>query len=175
MLALLGIALKFLDWGKTLMGWIGDLFSAIFQIALKYPLQFTIAVLLLVAAFFGYEWHSKDVELKTAKATIVSKQAFIDAQGARLNQYVEALNQEKATLQQTVATNNAAVASLKTTANNALAGAQKAALASKAKSQAYMELATKYQVANPSTGTAEQRIQKEQATTDQFISDWRKQ
>ena len=171
----LAIGLKLLGWGQTLMSWLWDAIKGIFSWAAKYPFQFLSAVFLLATVFCAYHWNTTKAELATANQTIATKQKFIDDQGARLNQYVTALDDQKKILQQTVDTNNKAVEALKKTADAALASAQKEAAKAVAAQKVYNALAAKYANANPSTGTPAERIQREEQTTDRFISDWRKQ
>lgn len=170
----LGFLLKLLGLGKTLLNWLWDAVKAIVAFAFKKPFVFFTIVLSLALA--GTLWYAYGLQqdLTAAQTTIAAKDKFISEQDKSLRSYVKALDTERETLRKTIETNNKAVADLKRVADQALANAQKEAAKAEAKRQEYIALATKYRNANPSTGTAEERIQREQKTNDDFFADWRR-
>jgi uncharacterized membrane protein YcgQ (UPF0703/DUF1980 family) len=171
--SMLGIVFGLLSgafsWIKVALSFATDLIksfiSGCFDLLKTKPGLFFSIVFALLALIMGYMFFTTKSELDTAKQEIIT----LTTSNKNLQ---SALDKEKITLQNTIKINNAAVASLKSTADDALASAQKAMLDSQLTRQKYQNLVAKYSKPNPNTGTAEQRIEREEKTTDQFIGDW---
>jgi len=171
---LLGILLKGLDFGKMLLGWIWDLLKGIAAFAMAKPWQFATIVLALLLALALWSRAGIQGELETANLTIKDKTAFIEEQDKSLKLYVKALDTEKKNHSASIARSNDAVADLKKTADRALANAQEAKRKAKAEQKRFEEIAEIFGLSNVTTGTAEERIDREQKTNDDFIEAWRK-
>jgi hypothetical protein len=170
----LGIALKALGFGKLLLTLLFEFIKGIVKFAVKYPFQFLTLFLSAVLVFLGWYAVATHNELEQVRIVVKNKETFIKEQGETLKVYVKALEKEKVLHHKTIETNNKAVANLKKVADKAQANARKEAAKVEAKRQEYLTLAAKYKAANPSTGTPQERINREEETTDQFIKDWRK-
>ncbi len=171
---LLSILLKTLGFGKLVMTWIWDAIKGIAKFAWNCPFQFLTLLLSIGLGFLGWYAVATYNILEETRVIVKEKEVFIKQQDAALKQYVKALDTEKTQHRKTIATNNRAIADLKRIADQALASARREAAKVEAKRLEYLALAAKYRAANPSTGTADERIDREQKTTDEFIKDWRK-
>lgn len=170
----LGLLFKLLGWGKMLLGLIRDIIKGIIKFAIEKPFQF-LTVALFIALLFTIWWaNGIHKDLVETRKIIETKTKFIKEQNIVLKQYVKTLEVEKKNHVADIQASNKAVANLKKTADDALARTQAEAKKVAVKQAQYRDLAVKYATSNPSDGTAEVRIKREEQTTDQFIDDWKK-
>lgn len=171
---LFGLGLKLLGFGKLILGFILEILKVIFKFALEKPFQFLTIVLSLALLWAGWYSYRTNAELVRTQKVVEEKVTFIKGQNKTIKEYVKALDTEKKNHVASVKRSNDAVASLKRTADQALARAQAAGQhALKDKAQ-YDQMGVIYGRTNPSTGKAEDRIKREEATNDSFIKEWRK-
>lgn len=170
----LGIGLKLLGFGKVILGFLGDAIASIFKFALEKPFQFltiSLSIALVCAGWYGFQTKQ---ELTETQTVVKEKVQFIEKQGVTIKEYVKALDTEKKNHVNDIKKSNIAVESLKKAADEALARAQAAGREIEKDKVKYQALATKYSQANSSAGTADDRIKREEQTTDSFLNDWRK-
>ena len=170
----LGILLKCLGFGKMLMGWFWDAVKGICRFATNKPFQFLVIVLSMALCYAGWYAASQHKQLDDTRKIVDEKVLFIKGQDKILKEYIQDLNIEKKNHVSDIRKSNDAVAGIKHAADAALARAQAAgrqALKDKVK---FDNLATVYGRSNVSTGTADERIKREQATNDSFIKEWKK-
>ena len=164
---MLGLGLKLLGWGKTLMEWLLALVKGIFQFVMKYPWQ--AAVIGLVAALVFVMWRADGIsnELETTQLA----KAKVEKQ---LKEYVVVLDNEKKAHANTIKDHNRAVRAIKEAADNTKKRAEAEAARRLKEVRKFEQLARDYRNANPSTGTAEERILREEKTNGDFIKDFRR-
>jgi hypothetical protein len=171
---ILGILLKGLGFTKLIFEWIWQTISGIIKFAIAKPLQFLVIILSMALVWSGWYAYGTKRDLAATQAVVEEKVSFIKGQDIRLKEYVKALDVEKKNHVESIQKTNQAVASLKKTADAALARAQAAGRAAKKDQAKYDQLGKDYGRVNTSSGTAEQRIQREQETNDSFIEEWKK-
>jgi len=171
---LLGIGSSILGFGKLLFGWILNILLAIFKFALAKPFQFMTILLALTLLWVGWYCVQTKQELVESQKIVEEKVTFIKGQDQVLKQYVAALNVEKTNHVNDIKRGNDAVASVKRTADAALARAQAAGREAKKDQVKFDQLGADYGRVNPSTGKPEVRIKREEATNDSFITEWKK-
>lgn len=162
-----------LGFGKIILAWVIEVGKQIIAFVFKKPwiaLSIILAALLVLSSCNHNETKA---ELAKTEQVVKDKQAYINTQAGVLTSYVDSLKKEKQTLANTIKTNNDAVRNLQDVADKALAGAKAAGAKVEVKSAQYQALADKYGQANLSVGTAEERIAREQNTTDSFIREWK--
>lgn len=164
---MLGIGLKLLGWGKTLMDWLLALAKAIFDFIMKYPWQ--AAVIGLTALLVFVMWRADGIsnELETTKTEKVAVEK-------KLKSYVVALDNEKKAHKNTIADHNRAVRSIKEAADATKKRAEAEAARRLKEVKKFERLARDFGSANPSTGTAEERILREEKTNGEFIKEFRR-
>lgn len=170
----LGILLKGLGFGKSILGWAWDAIKGIFKFAVEKPLQFLTIALSVALVFAGWYGFSKNEELVQTKIIIQQKTEFIKGQTKILTEYQQTVKIQKQTLIKTVNSHNSEVARIKKTADAALARAKAAGIAAERKAQRYQDMANKYKIIGDSSLPDKERIELEQKMTDEFIEDWRK-
>jgi hypothetical protein len=168
------LGLKLLGFGKTLLGWLLGLLKGILDFAFKKPFQFLTIALALALLWCGWYGVSTKRELVETQKVVEEKTKYIKGQQVTITQYVKALDVEKKNHIRDIRKSNDAVDGLRKAADKALAKAQAAGREALKDKRKFDQLGDDYGRANPSTGTAEQRILREQATNDSFIKDWRK-
>lgn len=170
----LGIALKLLGFGKVLLGWFWDAVKGIFKFAVEKPFQFltiALAFALLITGWYAYGTNQK---LVATQKVVDEKVKFIKGQDKTIKEYVKALDVEKKNHVTDINRSNNAVASIKRTADQALARAQAAGQKALRDKTTFDQMAQDYGRANDSHKTPAERIKREQETNDSFIKDWRK-
>lgn len=163
-----------LGFGKVALAWLIEIGKQVIAFVFKKP---WIALSILLAALLvlsSCNHNETKAELAKTEQVVKDKQNYINTQAGVLQSYVDSLKKEKQTLADTIKTNNDAVSGLQKAADKALANAKEAGAKVEAKSAQYQELADKFGKANLPTGTAEERITREQDTTDDFIREWKK-
>jgi hypothetical protein len=169
----MSFVLGLLGFGKVILTWVVELGKKLIDFVFNKPwiaLSIVLAGLLVLSSCNHNETKA---QLAKTEQTVSSQKAYINTQAGVLTSYVDSLAKEKKTLADTIKINNAAVADIQNTANKALAGAQEAGKKAESKAAQYQTLADKYGQANLSVGTAEERITREQDTTDSFIREWK--
>jgi len=170
----LSILLKGLGFGKLLLDGLWKAIQGLFKFAVEKPFQFLTLTLSLGLALLGWYAVATNKELEEVRLVVVTKDKVIREQGETLTKYVKALDVEKKSHVKTIETNNKAVASIKKMADSALAKAKKEAAKVEAVRQDYLTIAARYKNANPSTGSADDRIKREEATNNEFFKEWSK-
>lgn len=153
------------------LGWIKDIVAGLIGWAIKNPFP---AATIVLAAVCIWGYHSYSVKLDAANHTITTQKTYIADQKVILDQYVVGYKSVTKQLKDTVDQNNKAVADLKKAADDQAAKAKAAGEKAKESESKYQDLATKYLIVNPSTGTAEERIQREEETNDNFFRDFKR-
>jgi hypothetical protein len=170
----LSILLKGLDFGKVLLGWIWDIVKGIFKFAFEKPFQFLTIVLSLALLIAGWYGISTTRELSESQKIVEEKVTFIKGQDIKIKEYVKALDVEKKNHVASIDRSNKAVSNLKKAADEALARANAAGRqAIKDKAQ-FDQLGRDYGRANNSKAAPAERIKREEATNDSFITEWKK-
>lgn len=170
----IGIALKLLGFGKTILGFFLGILKDIMGFAEKHPILFCailLDIVLLYGCYRGYKWHMKANAEASQITNLKSDNAGLSM---RLKQYSKALTEAQQQLVDTITDNNKAIDRLKQEADKQKARAEAEAAKVRAVRDQYVVLEGKYAKANPSTGTAEERLAREQATNRQFITDFQK-
>jgi len=171
---LLGLGLKLLGFGQTILSLIWDAIKGICKFAVKKPFQFftiAFALGLMWAGWYGFQTKQ---ELVKTQQVVQEKVEFIKGQDKTIKEYVGALDTEKKNHVSDIKKSNEAIDNLKKVADEALARAQAAGVkAQKAKAK-YDQMAQDYGRANPSTGDPADRIKREEQTNDAFFKNWRK-
>lgn len=170
----LGILLKILGFGKILLGFAWDAIKGIFKFASEKPFQFltiALAAALLITGWFAYGTSQK---LTATQKIVDEKVLFIEGQNKTIKEYVKALDVEKKNHVSDIRRGNDAVASIKKSADAALARAQEAAREALKDKAKFDKLGSDYGRSNPSTGKPQDRIKREEATNDSFIKEWKK-
>jgi Skp family chaperone for outer membrane proteins len=170
----LSILLKGLGFGKMLLGFAWDVIKGIFKFAVAKPFQFLTIVLSLALIYAGWYAYGTNQELVETRKIVEEKILFIKGQDKILKEYVQALDTEKKNHQTSIKRSNEAVADLKKAADRALANAQAAGRRAEKDKAKFEQLGRDYGRANDHTKPAQERIDREQATNDEFIKDWRK-
>lgn len=172
--AILGFGLNLLGYGKLLLGFFLDIVKAIFKFALEKPLQFLAILLSLALLWAGWYAYQTKTALTATQKIVEEKVTYIKGQDIRMKEYVKALDTEKKNHVNDIKRGNEAVASVKKSADAALARAQKAGVEAKKEQVKFDKLASDYGRSNPSSGKAADRIKREEATNDSFIKEWKK-
>lgn len=171
--ALLGFGLKLLGFGQLVLGFILDIVKAIFQFALAKPFQFLTILLSLTLLWAGWYGYNVKQDLVATQKVVEEKVTFIKGQDKTIKEYVKALDTEKQNHVVDIKRSNDAVASIKRSADAALARAQKAGQEAKREQVKYDKLGSDYGRTNPSSGKPQDRIKREEATNDSFIKAWK--
>lgn len=183
LLSLLGSGLtSALSIGKTILAFMLNLLGALMQWASKHPLPalaIAVDIVLLAGCAWGYHEHKK-LAVETEKVVqlqgnLKASQGVVQTLSGRLRQYSDALAAAQAELLKTVSDNNAAIDRLKKAADAQLAAAQKQSEKMREQRDAYAALAAE-QKGQPidRSGTAEQRIAREEKRNYDFMIAFRK-
>lgn len=162
-----------LGFGKAILEAIFAFLKGIAEFAGKYPFQFLTIVFALGLLGTGWWGFNQKQALIATQKIVEEKVAFIAGQDKIITQYVTALKVEKQNHVTDIKKQNDSILSIKAAADKLQQQAQAAAAQHKKDMDAYKALATRYAGSNPSTGTPEDRIVREQKTNDQFFKDWK--
>lgn len=169
----MSILLTILGFIKSGFAMLLGFLKAIMDWARANPITALIVSLAIVCAGLGY-WGNNQREARIAAEASLKEQKELNQKlNASLKQYVKALDDEKKLHVQTIKNHNAAVQKLKDEADKAASNAAKEANRIRAERDKYLDVAAKYSNPNNSSGTAEERIAREQRTNDQFFKDFK--
>lgn len=152
---------------STIREWAAKIISGVFLFAKNHPWQFAVVMLIGLSTIMYMRAENFANKLVRAEARIVEAQN-------RLDLFEAALEFEKDSHRKTIQSHNQEVENLRIAGEQARARAQAEAALRRGEILRYEDLARRFGQANASTGTAEERIAREEATNEEFIQEfWR--